>query len=175
MKGRNQSVFLPFLRFLYSYVPWTVTAFWIYDQLGASVPEVSLSAFSFLTTSHSPGACVPQYGEHLVSSLFGYVRFALLLVTAVHQGPSRQTRKRLKTTPRALKIWVSPLDLYERRQEKEITRAFFWRWPGLHPCLRTADPRLTSQVNIILLCMASPAYEHAGMPRSGDSRQPMNV
>lgn len=57
---------------------------------------------------------------------------------------------------------------------KETMRAFFWRWPGLHPCLGTADPRLTSQVNIILLCMASPAYEHTGMPRSGDSGRPMN-
>lgn len=64
--------------------------------------------------------------------------------------------------------------------EEKRKRQLFWqkqrnlkRWPGLHPCRCTVDPRLTSQVNIILPCITSLAYEHTGMPRSGDSQQPM--
>ena len=46
-----------------------------------------------------------------------------------------------------------------------LTKQRNWRrWPGLHPCRCTVDPRLTSQVNIILLCITS----HS-------SYQPMNT
>lgn len=68
----------------------------------------------------------PQYGEHLLSSLLGYVRFALLLVTAVHQSPSRQTRKHLKTTPQTLKIYVcTSSGFIWKKTRKRNDKSFF--------------------------------------------------
>lgn len=174
MKARNQSAFLPFLWFLYSYMSWTVTAF--------------LDVWSaWCERARSEPQCL-LFPDHLTFawSLCPTVRRALgvfspwLCALCTVKGDRRASRPVAseQETPQNdatdIKYSTTSSVFVCQKTLKETTRAFFRRWPGLHPCLRTADPRLTSQVNIILLCMASPAYERVGMPRSGDSGQPMN-
>lgn len=50
---------------------------------------------------------------------------------------------------------VFNLTKQDETEEKQKRRRNRSRWPRLHPCRCTVDPRLTSQVNIILLCITS--------------------